>query len=40
MVKVLTFVTRKAGMPVDEFQQYWRTRHPDVVNPRALLGAS
>ncbi len=31
MVKVLTFVTRKAGMPVDEFQQYWRTRHPDVV---------
>jgi uncharacterized protein (TIGR02118 family) len=31
MVKVLTFITRKAGMPVDEFQQYWRTRHPDAV---------
>jgi uncharacterized protein (TIGR02118 family) len=31
MVKVLTFLTRKAGMPVDEFQAYWRTRHPDVV---------
>ena len=31
MVKVLTFITRKAGMPVDEFQTYWRTRHPDVV---------
>lgn len=31
MVKVLTFIKRKAGMPVDEFQDYWRTRHPDVV---------
>ena len=31
MVKVLTFIKRKAGMPVDEFQTYWRTRHPDVV---------
>ena len=31
MVKVLTFINRKAGMPVDEFQTYWRTRHPDVV---------
>lgn len=31
MVKVLTFIKRKAGMPVDEFQEYWRTRHPDAV---------
>jgi uncharacterized protein (TIGR02118 family) len=31
MVKVLTFIKRKAGMPVGEFQTYWRTRHPDVV---------
>ena len=31
MVKVLTFIKRKAGMPVDEFQAYWRTRHPDAV---------
>src|SRR5262249_5138990 len=31
MVKVLTFIKRKTGMPVDEFQTYWRTRHPDVV---------
>lgn len=31
MVKVLTFITRKAGMPVEEFHQYWRTRHPDAV---------
>jgi uncharacterized protein (TIGR02118 family) len=31
MVKVLTFIKRKEGMPVDEFQQYWRTRHPDAV---------
>jgi uncharacterized protein (TIGR02118 family) len=31
MVKVLTFIKRKAGMPVGEFQAYWRTRHPDAV---------
>ena len=31
MVKVLTFIKRKSGMPVDEFQTYWRTRHPDAV---------
>jgi uncharacterized protein (TIGR02118 family) len=31
MVKVLTFLKRKSGMPVDEFQAYWRTRHPEVV---------
>jgi uncharacterized protein (TIGR02118 family) len=31
MVKVLTFIRRKPGMAVDEFQHYWRARHPDVV---------
>ncbi len=31
MVKVITFIKRKAGMPVEEFQSYWRTRHPEVV---------
>jgi len=31
MVKVVTFVRRKPGMPRDEFQQYWRARHPEVV---------
>ena len=31
MVKVLTFIKRKSGMPVDEFQTYWRTEHPKVV---------
>jgi uncharacterized protein (TIGR02118 family) len=31
MVKVITFIKRKAGMPVEEFQTYWRTRHPEVV---------
>jgi uncharacterized protein (TIGR02118 family) len=31
MVKVITFLKRKAGMPVEEFQGYWRSRHPDVV---------
>jgi uncharacterized protein (TIGR02118 family) len=31
MVKVITFLKRKAGMPVEEFQRYWRERHPDVV---------
>jgi uncharacterized protein (TIGR02118 family) len=31
MVKVVTYLRRKPGMGVDEFQRYWRTRHPDVV---------
>jgi uncharacterized protein (TIGR02118 family) len=31
MVKVITFLKRKDGMPVEEFQSYWRTRHPKVV---------
>lgn len=31
MVKVLTFLKRKPGMAVDEFQRYWLTRHPAVV---------
>jgi len=31
MVKVITFLKRKAGMPVEEFQRYWRDRHPEAV---------
>jgi uncharacterized protein (TIGR02118 family) len=31
MVKVLTFITRRAGMPLDDFQKYWRQRHPEAV---------
>ena len=31
MVKALSFFKRKAGMPVDAFQEYWRARHPAVV---------
>ena len=31
MVKVITFLKRKAGMPVEEFQRYWREKHPEVV---------
>ena len=31
MVKAVSFFRRKAGMPVEEFQEYWRTRHPDAV---------
>lgn len=31
MVKVLTFLRRKPGMTVEEFQHYWLTRHPAVV---------
>ena len=31
MVKVLTFITRRTGMPVDEFQAYWHREHPKVV---------
>ncbi len=31
MVKALTFFKRKRGMSVEDFQAYWRTRHPAVV---------
>jgi uncharacterized protein (TIGR02118 family) len=31
MVKVLTFLKRKPGMSVEDFQGYWLTRHPEVV---------
>jgi len=31
MVTVLTFLKRKSGMPVEDFQRYWLTRHPAVV---------
>ena len=31
MIKVVTCIKRKAGMPVEEFQTYWRERHPAVV---------
>ena len=31
MVKALSFFKRRAGMPVEEFQGYWRSRHPGVV---------
>ena len=31
MVKVLTSIRRKPGMAVEEFQRYWRERHPAVV---------
>jgi uncharacterized protein (TIGR02118 family) len=31
MVKVITFLKRKAGIPVGEFQSYWREKHPEVV---------
>src|SRR2546430_15261847 len=31
MVKVVTFLKRKTGMSVEDFQRYWRTRHPEVV---------
>ncbi|MGH6689878.1 MAG: EthD domain-containing protein, partial [Gammaproteobacteria bacterium] len=31
MVKAVSFFKRRAGMDVEEFQAYWRTRHPEVV---------
>ena len=31
MVKALSFFKRRAGMSVEDFQTYWRSRHPDVV---------
>ena len=31
MVKVITFIKRKPGMSVPDFQRYWREQHPAVV---------
>ena len=31
MIKVVTCIKRKVGMPVEDFQAYWRERHPEVV---------
>jgi uncharacterized protein (TIGR02118 family) len=31
MIKAITFLKRRPGMPIEEFQTYWRTRHPAVV---------
>jgi uncharacterized protein (TIGR02118 family) len=31
MVKVVAFFRRRPGMAVEDFQVYWRTRHPEVV---------
>jgi uncharacterized protein (TIGR02118 family) len=31
MVKAVSFFKRKAGMPVEEFQAYWREKHPAPV---------
>lgn len=31
MVKALSFFKRRPEMSVEQFQEYWRTRHPDVV---------
>ena len=30
MVKFIYGITRKAGMPVEEFQRYWREKHAPV----------
>ena len=31
MIKAVTLLRRKSGMPVDEFQHYWRFRHAEVI---------
>ena len=31
MLKACTLIRRRPGMPLDEFQAYWRTTHADVV---------
>jgi uncharacterized protein (TIGR02118 family) len=35
MVKVVAFFRRRPGMAVEDFQAYWRTRHPEVVTKLA-----
>ena len=31
MVKTITFIKRKPGMSVEDFGQYWRTKHAPIV---------
>jgi len=31
MIRAVTYLKRRPGMPVEEFQTYWRTKHPEVV---------
>jgi len=31
VIKAITFLKRRPGMPVEEFQTYWREQHPAVV---------
>ena len=31
MIKAITYLKRRPGMPVEEFQTYWRTQHPIIV---------
>jgi len=31
MIKAITVLNRRPGMAVEDFQKYWRTRHPEVV---------
>jgi uncharacterized protein (TIGR02118 family) len=31
MIKVVAFFKRKPGMPVEDFQQYWRSTHANIV---------
>ena len=37
MVKLVVVVKRKPGMQVEAFQEYWRTKHPEVVTKLAGL---
>ena len=39
MVKVVAFFRRRPGMAVEDFQTYWRTRHPEVVTKLAGVQA-
>jgi len=31
MVKMVTCIKRKPGMSIEAFQEYWRTKHADIV---------
>ena len=31
MIRAVTYLKRRPGMPVAEFQTYWREQHPAVV---------
>ncbi len=39
MIKLVAFFKRKPGMKIEDFHEYWRTRHAEIVRPLPGLRA-